>query len=321
MMFPYPSAEGLHVGNVYAFTGADIYGRFMAMQGRDVFEPMGFDAFGIHSENFAIKQGIHPNRLTAKNVERFRETQLKKIGNRFCWKHEVQTTDPDYYKWTQWIFLQLFKAGLAVRKKARVNWCPSCKTVVADEQVIGGTCERCNAIATQRELEQWFFQITHYAQRLLDNLEQLDWSVKVKTAQRNWIGRSEGLQFSLKVAESELQILVFTTRPDTIFGMTYVVLAPEHPLVDRIVTQEYWQAIATYKQQASGQSEFTRTTHQSKTGQFTGAYAIHPLTQERIPIWIADYVLSSYGTGAILILKNPTYAFALMDCSRKMEPK
>ncbi|HEY9668252.1 MAG TPA: class I tRNA ligase family protein, partial [Coleofasciculaceae cyanobacterium] len=191
MMFPYPSAEGLHVGNVYAFTGADIYGRFMAMNGRDVFEPMGFDAFGIHSENFAIKKGIHPNQLTARNVERFRETQLKRIGDRFCWNHEVQTTSPAYYKWTQWIFLQLFKAGLAERKKASVNWCPSCKTVLADEQVIAGECERCSAIAIQRELEQWFFKITRYAQRLLDNLEHLNWSERVKTAQRNWIGRSE----------------------------------------------------------------------------------------------------------------------------------
>ncbi len=191
MMFPYPSAEGLHVGNVYAFAGADIYGRFMAMNGRDVFEPMGFDAFGIHSENFAIKKGIHPNQLTARNVERFRETQLKRIGNRFCWHHEVQTTSPAYYKWTQWIFLQLFKAGLAERKKASVNWCPSCKTVLADEQVIAGECERCSAIVVQRELEQWFFKITRYAQRLLDNLEHLDWSERVKTAQRNWIGRSE----------------------------------------------------------------------------------------------------------------------------------
>lgn len=299
-MFPYPSAEGLHVGNVYAFTGADIYGRFMAMQGKAVFEPMGFDAFGIHSENFAIKKGIHPNRLTAQNVERFRETQLKRIGNRFCWNYEVQTTDPSYYKWTQWIFLQLFKAGLAVRKKAQVNWCPSCKTVLADEQVIAGECERCSTLVTQRELEQWFFKIANYAQRLLDNLDRLDWSEKVKAAQRNWIGRSEGLQFNLQVAESELQIAVFTTRPDTIFGMTYVVLAPEHPLVDRIVTEEYCQAIATYKEHASRQSEFARTTHQSKTGVFAGAYAIHPLTQERIPIWIADYVLSSYGTGAVM---------------------
>ena len=190
-MFPYPSAEGLHVGNVYAFTGADIYGRFMAMNGRNVFEPMGFDAFGIHSENFAIKRGIHPNQLTALNVERFRETQLKRIGNRFSWSHEVQTTSPAYYKWTQWIFLQLFKAGLAERKQANVNWCPSCKTVLADEQVIAGECERCSEIVIQRELEQWFFKITSYAQRLLDNLEHLDWSERVKTAQRNWIGRSE----------------------------------------------------------------------------------------------------------------------------------
>ena len=168
MMFPYPSAEGLHVGNVYAFTGADIYGRFMAMNGKDVFEPMGFDAFGIHSENFAIKKGIHPKTLTAQNVERFRETQLKRIGARYDWSHEVQTTDPQYYKWTQWIFLQFFKAGLAVRKKGLVNWCPSCKTVLADEQVIDGSCERCESSVIQRELEQWFFKITNYAQRLLN---------------------------------------------------------------------------------------------------------------------------------------------------------
>ncbi|MFG6106759.1 leucine--tRNA ligase [Leptothoe sp. EHU-05/26/07-4] len=191
MMFPYPSAAGLHVGNVYAFTGADIYGRFMAMQCKDVFEPMGFDAFGIHSENFAIKQGIHPRQLTDQNVERFRETQLKRIGNHFAWNHEVNTTDPTYYKWTQWLFLQLFKAGLAERKRAAVNWCPSCKTVLADEQVAEGECERCGTKATKRELEQWFFKITRYAQRLLDNLDNLDWSERVKAIQRNWIGRSE----------------------------------------------------------------------------------------------------------------------------------
>lgn len=191
MMFPYPSAAGLHVGNVYAFTGADIYGRFMAMQGKAVFEPMGFDAFGIHSENFAIKQGVHPQQLTAQNVERFRETQLKRIGNRFAWNAEVQTTDPAYYKWTQWLFLQLFKAGLAERKRAAVNWCPACKTVLADEQVVGGDCERCGTVITQRELEQWFFKITRYAQRLLDNLDTLDWSDRVKATQRHWIGRSQ----------------------------------------------------------------------------------------------------------------------------------
>jgi leucyl-tRNA synthetase len=191
MMFPYPSAAGLHIGNLFAFVGADIHGRFKAMNGHDVFEPIGFDAFGIHSENYAIKQGIHPSILTARNVERFRETQLKVSGNRYDWSHEVDTTDPRYYRWTQWIFVQLFKAGLAERKKAAVNWCPSCMTVLANEQVIDGLCERCDTAVEQRELEQWFFKITNYAQRLLDNLDQIDWSDVVKTAQRNWIGRTE----------------------------------------------------------------------------------------------------------------------------------
>jgi len=192
MMFPYPSAAGLHIGNLFAFVGADIHGRFMAMNGHDVFEPFGFDAFGIHSENYAIKQGIHPNILTARNVERIRETQLKVSGNRYDWSHAVDTTDPKYYRWTQWIFVQLFKAGLAERKKAAVNWCPSCMTVLANEQVIDGLCERCDTPVVQRELEQWFFKITNYAQRLLDHLDHIDWSDVVKTAQRNWIGRTEG---------------------------------------------------------------------------------------------------------------------------------
>ncbi len=302
MMFPYPSAEGLHVGNVYAFTGADIYGRFMAMQGYDVFEPMGFDAFGIHSENFAIKEGIHPKTLTARSVERFRETQLKRIGARYDWRCEVQTTDPNYYKWTQWIFLQLYKAGLAVRKKADVNWCPSCKTVLADEQVIDGACERCNSTVAQRELEQWFFKITDYAQRLLENLDHIDWSEKVKNAQRQWIGRSEGLQFHFDVEDRPgTTIEVFTTRPDTVFGVTYVVLAPEHLLVNIITTRERKDAVAEYQQQARSKSELDRIAQaQHKTGVFTGAYAVNPANNERIPIWIADYVLMSYGTGAIM---------------------
>jgi len=190
MMFPYPSAAGLHIGNLFAFVGSDIHGRFMAMNGRDVFEPIGFDAFGIHSENYAIKQGINPRILTARNVERIRETQLKVSGNRYDWSHEVDTTDPHYYRWTQWIFVKLFKAGLAERKRAAVNWCPSCKTVLADEQVIDGLCERCDSPVVQRDLEQWFFKITTYADRLLDHLDRLDWSEVVKTAQRNWIGRS-----------------------------------------------------------------------------------------------------------------------------------
>ncbi|HKV00768.1 MAG TPA: class I tRNA ligase family protein, partial [Ktedonobacteraceae bacterium] len=199
MMFPYPSAEGLHVGNVYSYVGSDIHGRWMAMQGFDVFEPIGFDAFGIHSENFAIKRGIHPRILTARNIERFREEQLKRIGNRFDWSHELNTADPGYYRWTQWIFLQLFKGGLAERKTAPVNWCPKDKTVLADEQVINGRCERCGTIVERRWLVQWFLKLTTFAQVLLDDLDQLDWTERVKTAQRNWIGRSEGLEFAMAI--------------------------------------------------------------------------------------------------------------------------
>jgi leucyl-tRNA synthetase len=302
MMFPYPSAEGLHVGNMYAFTGADIYGRFMAMQGRDVFEPMGFDAFGIHSENFAIKRGIHPRLLTAENVERFRETQLKRSGCRFDWSHEVDSSDPRFYRWTQWIFLQLFKAGLAVRRKAPVNWCPTDQTVLADEQVIDGCCERCDTLVEQRELEQWFLRITAYADRLLTNLDHLDWSDNVKVAQRAWIGRSTGLEFGMPVeGHAEISIDVFTTRPDTVFGVTYVVLAPEHPLVERLTTPQQRAAVEAYRAQTRTRSELERQQGaREKTGVFTGAYAINPANAERVPIWIADYVLGSYGTGAIM---------------------
>jgi leucyl-tRNA synthetase len=302
MMFPYPSAEGLHVGNLYAFVGSDIHGRLMAMDGQEVFEPIGFDAFGIHSENFAITQGIHPKVLTARNVERFRETQLKRSGSRYDWSHEVKTTDPHYYKWTQWIFLQLLKAGLAERKKATVNWCPTDQTVLADEQVINGRCERCDTLVIQRELEQWFFKITTYAARLLEHLDDLDWSDIVKTAQRHWIGRSEGLQFRLAVeGRPGRQITVFTTRPDTVFGMTYVVLAPEHALVDEVTTAAYRGAVDAYRVQVRHTSELDRLTGQrAKSGVFTGTYAMHPVTEARVPIWIADYVLPTYGTGAMM---------------------
>jgi leucyl-tRNA synthetase len=302
MMFPYPSAEGLHVGNLYAFVGSDIHGRLVAMDGQDVFEPIGFDAFGIHSENFAIKQGIHPKVLTTRNVERFRETQLKRSGNRYDWSHEVNTTDPNYYKWTQWIFLQLLKVGLAERKKSTVNWCPTDQTVLADEQVINGRCERCDTLVVQRELEQWFFKITTYAERLLQHLDDLDWSDMVKTAQRHWIGRSDGLQFQLAVdSRPECQVIVFTTRPDTVFGMTYVVLAPEHALVDELTTAEYRGAVDAYRAEVWQTSELDRLTGQrEKSGVFTGAYAINPVNEARVPIWIADYVLPTYGPGAIM---------------------
>jgi leucyl-tRNA synthetase len=302
MMFPYPSAEGLHVGNMYAFTGADIFGRFMAMRGHTVFEPMGFDAFGIHSENHAIQRGVHPRVLTAENVQRFRETQLKRSGCRFDWSHEINTTDPRYYRWSQWIFLQLFKAGLAVRRKAPVNWCPADQTVLADEQVIDGRCERCDTLVEQRDLEQWFLRITAYAERLLGNLDHLDWSETVKAAQRAWIGRSTGLEFALPVeGHPDISIDVFTTRPDTVFGVTYVVLAPDHPLVDMLTTEAQRQHVRAYQAQTRTRSELERQqAARARSGVFTGAYAINPATAERLPIWIADYVLASYGTGAIM---------------------
>ena len=244
MMFPYPSAEGLHIGNLYSYIGSDVHGRWMAMQGYDVFEPMGFDAFGIHSENFAIKRGIHPRILTARNVEHFREAQLKRIGNRFDWSHELSTTDPGFYRWSQWIFVQLFKGGLAERKTAAVNWCPKDKTVLADEQVINGRCERCGTVVERRWLQQWFLKLTNYAQRLLDDLAQLDWSERVKVTQRNWIGRSEGLEFSMAIAGMpEQRVQAYTTRPDTIFGMTFVALAPQHPLVASITTPAQQEAV------------------------------------------------------------------------------
>ncbi|MGH2484869.1 MAG: leucine--tRNA ligase [Ktedonobacterales bacterium] len=299
-MFPYPSAEGLHVGNMYSYVGSDAHGRYMAMRGYDVFEPMGFDAFGIHSENFAIKQGAHPRPMTARNIERFRD-QLQRIGNRFDWSHEVRTTDPEYFRWTQWIFIQLFKAGLVERKAAPVNWCPNDKTVLADEQVIGGRCERCDAVVERRKLEQWFFKITRYADRLLDNLDRLDWSERVKTAQRHWIGRSAGTEFEMAVeAHPEQRIRVFTTRVDTIFGMTYVALAPEHPLIAAITSDARRRAIAAFLAERQTRSEHEQPDGGESAGIFTGAYAIHPITNERVPIWIADYVLMEYGTGAIM---------------------
>jgi leucyl-tRNA synthetase len=314
MMFPYPSAEGLHVGNLFAFTGNDIYGRFQRLQGHTVFEPMGFDAFGIHSENYALKVGEHPMRLIPRNVANFTR-QLKRAGLMIDWRYAVDTTHPDYYRWTQWVFVQLFKKGLAYRKKAAVNWCPADKTVLANEQVIAGACERCGTKVEQRFLAQWFFRISEYAERLLKNLEHIDWSETTRTAQRNWIGRSEGAEITFEIriqssgsgATSTTEfgpvfsdIVVFTTRPDTIFGASYMVLAPEHPLVDRITTTERRETVQAYRDDAARQDIIARKVNKEKTGVFTGAYAINPATGEDIPIWIADYVLMEYGTGAIM---------------------
>jgi leucyl-tRNA synthetase len=312
MMFPYPSAEGLHVGNMFAFTGADTYGRFKRLQGYDVFEPIGYDAFGIHSENYAIKQGINPAILIPQNIANFRR-QLVRIGGMFDWRHELATTDPRYYKWTQWIFLQLFKAGKAYKKRAAVNWCPKDKTVLANEQVINGHCERCGTVVEQRTLEQWFFRITDYADRLLDDLDdktKMDWSDSTTTAQRNWLGRSEGaeIEFPVEGAVSQpdgvgesASIRVYTTRPDTVFGATFMVLAPEHPLVETLTTRQQRAAVEAYRKAAASKDLVSRKVgDREKTGVFTGGYAINPATNARIPVWIADYVLMEYGTGAIM---------------------
>ncbi|HET7039989.1 MAG TPA: leucine--tRNA ligase [Gemmatimonadales bacterium] len=300
MMFPYPSAEGLHVGNVFAFVGNDLHARFRRLQGHDVFEPIGFDAFGIHSENYALKVNTHPAELIPRNIIRFRE-QIRRVGFMVDWDHELSTTDPRYYKWTQWIFVQLFRAGLAYRKAAPVNWCPECKTVLANEQVIAGYCERHPGTAvTQRVLEQWFFAITRYAQRLLEHLDWLDWSDSTRTAQRNWIGRSEGAELSFRTPVGD-DIRVFTTRPDTVFGATYVVLAPEHPLVDQITAAERRPDVKAYLRRTQAMDIVSRRVgSKEKSGVFTGAYARNPATGESVPVWIADYVLMEYGTGAIM---------------------
>jgi len=299
MMFPYPSAEGLHVGNMFAFTGADIYGRFKRLQGYTVFEPIGYDAFGIHSENYAITIGTHPAKLIPKNIAAFRN-QLHRLGGMFDWRHELATTDPKYYKWTQWLFLQLYKAGLAYKKRAAVNWCPKDKTVLANEQVIDGRCERCHTPVEQRFLEQWFFAITKHAQRLLDNLDRLDWSDSTRTLQRNWIGRSEGAELTFETPAGQ-QITVFTTRPDTVFGATYLVLAPEHPLVQTLTAREQQTAVRAYQREAQSKDVVTRRVGDTtKTGVFLGSYVRNPATGEAIPVWIADYVLMEYGTGAIM---------------------
>ena len=299
MMFPYPSAEGLHVGNLFAFTGSDISARFHRLMGHDVFQPLGFDAFGIHSENYALKIGAHPMELTPKNVANFTR-QLGRAGFMVDWNQKVDTSRPDYYKWTQWVFLQLHKQGLAYKKAAAVNWCPSCKTVLANEQVEDGHCERCGTAVEQRFLEQWFFKISEYAPRLLANLEWLDWSAITKQAQRNWIGKSEGAQLTFDIAGHSDRVTVFTTRADTIYGATYLVLAPEHPLVATLTTDAQREAVTQYVEATKKQDLISRKSTKDKTGVFTGAYAVNPATQQQIPVWIADYVLMEYGTGAIM---------------------
>ncbi len=298
-MFSYPSGAKLHMGHWYNYGLADTYARFMRMRGYNVFHPMGFDAFGLPAENYAIQTGIHPSDSTLANIKTMEE-QLKAIGATFDWDYEIKTSVPDYYKWTQWCFLQLYKNGLAYRKAAPVNWCPSCNTVLANEQVQDGTCERCHSNVFKKHLTQWFFKITDYAEQLLLGLDQIDWPEKTKAMQKNWIGKSVGSEIVFDF-EKGGDFSVFTTRADTLLGCTYVVFSPEHERVDALTTPEYKNQVEAYREAAAQATEIDRlSTTREKTGVFTGSYAINPANGRRVPIWIADYVLASYGTGIVM---------------------
>ena len=301
-MFPYPSAQGLHVGHPEGYTATDIYCRYLRMKGFNVLHPMGFDSFGLPAENYAIKMGVHPAVTTAENIDHFRR-QIRALGFSYDWDREVATSDEGYYKWTQWIFLKLFEKGLAYEAESPINWCPSCKTGLANEEVVDGLCERCKTRVVRRRIRQWILKITAYAERLLSDLEGLDWPEPVKQMQRNWIGRSEGANvfFTIDGSAAAERLEIYTTRPDTLFGATYMVLAPEHPLVEKITTGEQKAAVAAYLDAAAKKSDLERTDlAKEKTGVFSGACAINPVNGAKIPVWIADYVLISYGTGAIM---------------------
>lgn len=323
-MFSYPSASQLHVGHWYNYGLTDSWARMKKMQGYEIFQPMGFDAFGLPAENYAIKTGIHPQDSTLENI-RTMEEQLRRMGALFNWDHELATCLPDYYRWNQWLFLQLYKHGLAYRKKAPVNWCPDCQTVLANEQVMAdGTCERCHSVVERKKLTQWFFRITDYADELLEGLEGLDWPEKTKKIQVNWIGRSHGSVLTFGVEKNGKPVLgddgepltlrVFTTRADTLLGVTYLVIAPESDLVDLVVTDDCRERVEAYREQTSHLDEIERqSTVREKTGVFTGAYAVHPITNERVPLWTSDYVIASYGTGVVMAVPahdTRDYAFA-----------
>ncbi|MGA1529324.1 MAG: leucine--tRNA ligase [Kiritimatiellia bacterium] len=312
-MFPYPSGDGLHVGHPEGYTATDITVRYKRMRGFNVLHPMGWDSFGLPAENYAIKTGTHPRETTYKNIDRFR-AQLKSLGFSYDWDREIATTDPAYYRWTQWIFLKLYEKGLAYQAEVPVNWCPELGTVLANEEVINGKSERGGHPVIRKPMRQWMLKITAYAERLLADLDDLEWSESIKEMQRNWIGKSEGAEVHFKLDGSDDTITVFTTRPDTLFGATYMVLAPEHPLVEKITTPGQRQAVKDYKEAAARKSDLERTELQKdKTGVPTGAYAINPVNDEKIPVWIADYVLWGYGTGAIMAVPahdERDYAFA-----------
>ncbi|MCI5541125.1 MAG: leucine--tRNA ligase [Treponema berlinense] len=304
-MFPYPSGAGLHVGHPEGYTATDIYSRFLRMNGFNVLHPMGYDAFGLPAENYAIKTGTHPAETTFKNIAHFTE-QIKALGFSYDWDREIKTCTPDYYKWTQWIFLQLYKKGLAYEAQTPINWCPSCMTGLANEEVKEGHCDRCGAQVTHKVIRQWILKITAYADRLLKDLDELDWPESVKAMQRNWIGRSVGAEVDFAVADkdgkaTDQKLTVYTTRCDTLFGATYMVVSPEHPLIEKLTTAEQKAAVEKYRDEAAKKSDLERTDlAKTKTGVFSGSYAINPVNGKLIPIWVADYVLISYGTGAIM---------------------
>jgi leucyl-tRNA synthetase len=299
-MFPYPSSQGLHVGHPEGYTATDIYCRYLRMEGYQVLHPMGFDSFGLPAENYAIKTGTHPRIATEENIKGFLR-QIKSFGFSYDWDRQVSTHSPEYYRWTQWIFLKLYEKGLAYESKAPINWCPSCLTGLANEEVKDGKCERCHTEVSRKNLRQWILKITDYGDRLLADIDKLDWSDAIKTMQRNWIGRSEGANVKFTLDGSNDIIEVYTTRPDTLFGATYMVLSPEHDLVHKITAPQQLSAVDNYIEQANKKSDLERTDlAKDKSGVFTGAYAINPLNNEKIPVWIADYVLISYGSGAIM---------------------
>jgi leucyl-tRNA synthetase len=300
--FPYPSGEGLHVGHCRSFSAFDAIARKKRMEGFNVLYPIGWDAFGLPAENYAIKTGIHPSITVKKNITIFKR-QAKSLGFSFDWKREINTSDPEYYKWTQWIFLQLFKNGLAYKKRMPINWCPSCKIGLANEEVIDGKCERCGARSEKKEKEQWMLEITKYADRLISDLDKVNYLEKIKTQQINWIGKSLGTELNFKFQDSEKKITIFTTRVDTVFGVTAVVLAPENSLAQEIVKEENEDAVQKYIKESKLKSEFERTKlEKEKTGAFTGSYCINPLNNEKIPVWIGDYVISTYGGGAVMMV-------------------
>ncbi len=300
--FPYPSGQGLHVGHPRPYTALDIVARKRRMQGYNVLYPMGWDAFGLPTENYAIKNKIHPKIVTRDNIVRFKE-QLHALGYSFDWDREVNTTDPDYYKWTQWIFLKLFQAGLAYKKEMPINWCTSCKVGLANEEVVNGVCERCGAPVVRKVKSEWMLKITDYAEKLIEGLNDVDYIERVKTQQRNWIGKSNGAEVDFSIKDKEEKLRIYTTRSDTLFGVTYMVVSPEHPIIEKYKDElKNWDEIDAYREQAAHKSDFERAElAKEKTGVcIDGLTAVNPVNGKEIPIWISDYVLMSYGTGAIM---------------------